>query len=270
MTRRQAQLTAFGRAGAAAAGGIGVGVYADRPAPDGDVRLYFATDGAVAEWVSDGAIWRPMVGGVLGVEPPTLADFNADWVAYNPGSAPFGVAGANGGLIFYGAQDAGPINRGWALPVPSTGDVSIEIAFADLTANFAGVSTFVLWGCGLRNSATEEAWVFSAARADAIGGTSFFFNITRWTDDVTPEPVPTQPRGQMLVDSHAAAFLRVRRDQVGNKYFAELSRDRQNWASVYNVTTPFTGVDQVIIASDLIGLNPNDGHMLMTSLEVIA
>jgi hypothetical protein len=39
--------------------GMAVGTFAARPAASGSVRQYFATDGVVGQWISDGAAWSP-------------------------------------------------------------------------------------------------------------------------------------------------------------------------------------------------------------------
>lgn len=62
-----------------------IGVYASRPAVGTAGHRYITTDG-YTEFVDDGSLWRPMIFGRLGYEPPSVSG----WTTYSHG----GISGA--------------------------------------------------------------------------------------------------------------------------------------------------------------------------------
>lgn len=244
-------------------GGAAVGTFAARPAPGSAGQQYFATDGVIGQWVSDGTLWRPMIAGVLGYEVPSLADFNAaGWTTFNAGG--ISVAGHNGGLMFQGVTDATIHNRGWALTVPSVGDVEIELCLEDMSPGFAGGGRTVLWGCGLRNSVSANSFVLSFAKLDDFSGTTGFLDLSTWSDDNTRTSF-SQPRFSANGNGTGGPlFLRARR--TGANFDTAVSLDRKTWVEVSNGAATFTA-DQVIIATDVIN-GPAIPQFMVLSLRV--
>lgn len=56
---------------------VAIGAFNTRP-PQGQPAgsLFYATDGIVSEWISDGTVWRPFIDGTIGTEPPHAANWN--------------------------------------------------------------------------------------------------------------------------------------------------------------------------------------------------
>lgn len=243
----------------------GYGTYLARPAASTPGNTYYATDSPVGEWVDDGSAWHPLIGGVIGEEVPTVADFNSDWTIFNPGGGPdISVTGLPGGLLFFAANGSALNNRGWSHPAASSGDISIEVAFSDLSSQFGGSGRFTIFGIGLRRAATGEAYMFSLARSDEIGAGVYFFDVSGWTNDST-RPTFSQPRTNNFADDGAPVFMRVRR--FAGNFEAHFSRDRVNWWSLSGGSgSPFVA-DQVCIASDMINV-PNGAFHVLRHLAI--
>ncbi|HEX6826576.1 MAG TPA: hypothetical protein VF077_09710 [Nitrospiraceae bacterium] len=238
------------------------GTFAARPAPTSNGQQYFATDGVVGQWVVDATpVWRPVVVGVLGFEVPDLATFNAAWTIFNGGGI-FNTA-ANGGLLFQGVTDATVHNRGWFLPVDDTADISIEAGLEDMSLGFGGGGRTVIWGVGFRNSVSGEAFVLSFAKADEIGGTIGFIDLSTWSADNTRTSF-SQPRFSGNGNGPGGPmFLRVRR--VSGNFIADVSTDRRTWAELSAGAATFTA-DQVIIATDVVNGPATPQFMLLSLL----
>lgn len=249
---------------AASSGGggssAGYGAFSARPAPGTAGDTYYASDAVVGEWVDDGSRWHPLIGGIIGEEVPSLTAFNGAWTIFNPGAGPdISVAGTPGGLIFSAANGSALNNRGWSHPAATSGNISIEAAFADLSSQFGGSGRFTIFGVGLRRAATGEAYMLSLARSDEIGAGVYFFDVSGWTNDTT-RPTFSQPRTQNFADDGAPVFLRARR--FGSNFEAHFSRDRVNWWSLGGGGgLPFVA-DQVVIASDMINVPNGASHIL--------
>jgi hypothetical protein len=174
----------------------------------------------VQQWVDDGVLWRPLIGGqVLGYAPP----LSGTLTGFNQGGAV--LTQLSGALSYTGTNDGGgTVMRGFMSNFSSTtafieGCIQDNPPFTSLTSNAAGVCAV-----GMRESSTQKAYwlslTYSVAYITLLEIQWFSADATRTT--VLPVPIGNGINGPF--------FFRVRRD--ASNIYADVSRDRVVWQNM--------------------------------------
>lgn len=209
-------------------GGVGYGLLASRPTPGTAGQRYVASDAMVSDWVDDGTSWRPLISGVMGIEPPLVSAFTG----MNVGTTTFTQQPGSG---FWVGPSEGATNvfrgRGHAL---SSSTAYVECAFAVVgdsdpspSGKYCGVYAF------LRNGDTNQQAFGGGIYVD-LNVRAFYQMEMEWASNTAASIVTRQNLSGGL-DSNLPVFYRIRRDGTTTLYI-EQSRDRKNWVVVYTRT----------------------------------
>lgn len=231
------------------------GAYASRPAAGSAGRRAVITDTSVAEWVDDSAAWRPIIGGVLGYEPPALSGFTSfnltGTAAATQHNGSIMVVGNNDGANFY--------NRGWAISCSGT-TAYIE---ACLQLQEDGAASGSGWSMGtimMREAGTAKAYVFCFAYDHST--TTEYFEFETYSNNTTRATNVTRFMNKKH-DAGKPIFARLRRDATN--VYAEYSRDRQNWFSLHSASIASTFTS----APDTVGFGVV-GYNFATRYEILS
>ncbi len=227
------------------AAGAGFGPFASRPVPGTAGRLYYATDSAIAQWVDDGTAWRPIVGGVVGKAPPTLAAFNAAWTAYNLGTA--SMAAGNGVLVMRGPNDAAVnTSRGWSIPT-SDPAAWVEVALDDSSLRAGGITVLQHFGIGFRNSVGGAQFTLTSVRNNGVDYYTAGVIAGTWSSDTARTATQQAWFASLGSDANGPTFFRVRKS--GTNLIAEVSRDRQNWQQLHSILTSLVNPTHITLVT---------------------
>jgi hypothetical protein len=163
-----------------ASGGVGYGTYANRPAAGSASRIYISGSTPVAQYVDDGSVWRPLIGGQqLGYEPPLVSTFTEIDVGTTT------LADHYGSIRFTGLNDTTNARiRGATIPIGTVTAIEACVSFDPNPSN-AAVSSNV--GIGIIDLLTGKSFNFMLRldHSGAAGGTLLGW-AGNWSDIQTP------------------------------------------------------------------------------------
>lgn len=142
-----------GLVGVPAPGGAqcGIGLFADRPAPGNEGNRYVCTDGPV-EYVDDGDVWRPLVVGFPGTQPPLVGSMT------ELSNSPFAGWSNVGGAIV-----SQPLQVGGEATLLVQSKVGADPAEVIVHLSTVQGSTNTVQGVVLRNSVNGFFMLFGSA-----------------------------------------------------------------------------------------------------------
>jgi len=213
-------------AGASPPSLLGYGLYAARPAPGNLGARYVCSDGAV-EFVDDGTVWKPLVNGRPGTQPPLVSAFTA--LSSAAGATWTDVAGT---IVSVASQVGGEA----ALLVqekPATCELVIHVTDVQLGTN--GVEGLVV-----RNSANDFFIIFGIS----AGGVSvaLWSSLTNRIDNEYTGS--TRPIGD--------TWLRFTDDGATFRYF--IATDGLTWLDLTSDVNLANGGRDIVGNADQIGL----------------
>lgn len=223
------------------------GTFANRPTPGNAGRLYFVTDGPIAQWVDDGAAWHPLImGQVIGTQPPLSSTFGSVNVSGTT------ITDISGSLLLTGPNDGSQTNiHAYTQNITGATTAYVEACIMNfLTGSSATSNDFMVSGLIMRESSTSKAVYLeqvtnNLSPSNAGAGYSAYLQVAAFSSNT----VNSASISQMAPFENGPLFLRIRRDSA--KVYADYSRDRMNWIAIaiYALGTAFTTApDQVGIA----------------------
>lgn len=222
-------LTLSGSPGArtlsASGGGAGasIGLYAARPAAGTSGRIYIATDSACAQWVDDGAAWRPIVGPTptLGVAPPAASGFTK-----LGGGASETISDDAGSLLV--ASNTAPVV--FYKDIVTSGAYSMTIAFQTHWHTALGVGLEPLFGLAPVESSSGKIarW---AIYCDTLG--NFTLQYQPHNNPSTPASGPSYSQTAFNKSGVAAGPIWLRVMETGGTRYFQYSMNGRVWVTAY-------------------------------------
>lgn len=215
-----------------------VGPYSNLPAQGRATgSFYQAIDGHTPwSWNPYTGSWQPVIGGVLGIKPPSAATFTGQ----NNSTGTLTDTG-RGALLYTGVQDAGPTFRGYS--ISQSGPGFVEAAVQMVTGGTSSAGDSIL-GVSMLETSTGKAYQFDIT----VQHSSIQLLVIEVFSALgTRSAVTSFPQPQ--ADANGPLFLRVRRDLTN--LFAEYSRDRIFWKQMdtRTIASVFTSAPNTVCLS---------------------
>lgn len=176
------------------------GAYASMPPAGFAGSTYIASDAPVAQWVDDGAAWRPLVGGVFVGTVPGVA---SGWAWVNQGSAT--LADSNGALVFTGVNDTTTVTRRGCVKTYSSASGYIDAAIQFASTVETTASRYGIVGIMMYESGTGKSYNATLTKYHAELYTGF--GLSTWTGDTTRA---TSVAYGQATNTNGLVFLRLR------------------------------------------------------------
>lgn len=165
------------------------GTFANRPAAGNIGNRYISSDGRI-EFVDDGTVWRPLIAGTPGAQPPTIA--SASWTTFGTAAT---FTDATGTIKGVNAGTPGAI-AGITVPKAATNTTILHMRF--LANGDVAVDNLVA-GIAVRDSGggLVSTWELELEQFGGIGGVApiFSLEVDHWTTLTAATTVYDKPSG---------------------------------------------------------------------------
>jgi hypothetical protein len=222
--------------GTLSASGVSSGPYSSRPSPSAG-SIYGSTDGIVAQWVSNGSAWRPVLGAIptLGTQPPAASTFtrvgaSTATLTDIQGSLELTANDVSNAVVFYGSN------------VVTSGGFSLEACLSS-TWRYGGVTgSEALTAIVIYETSSGHMVRWAIA---GLSSGSFVWGVQQFS---SPNAVGSVVYGYSApqVNVYAPVWLAIRETGATRTY--EYSYDGQHWIVAYSeavgtyITTDRVGV----------------------------
>lgn len=212
--------------------GVLVNTYSNRPSPGISGRLFYPTDGGPHS-LDDGTNWRPIIGGIVGTQPPSASNFT--WT--NQGTAT--ATDSNGCILLSSPSTAGTTRRVFSKSKPSVAFVEASFILANTGTSTGSSEIFPFTGIGLFESGTGKfAYVILVLDDNSIQSLNYLnFGTMASTTSVTSQT------NVFALSTANPLFLRL--SVSGGTVTAKYSNDPRSdgttgWITIGTVAANFT------------------------------